>query len=52
MIYSFCSFQIRRTICTKSGNTPLERAFLCLSKLYSSVDRSTFQGLSQVKLKI
>jgi hypothetical protein len=28
---------------------PLRRALLCLSKLYRSVDRSTFQGLSQVK---
>ena len=27
---------------------PLRRALLCLSKLYRSVDRSTFQGLSQV----
>ncbi|XP_045025748.1 conserved oligomeric Golgi complex subunit 3 isoform X2 [Daphnia magna] len=26
---------------------PLRRALLCLSKLYRSVDRSTFQGLSQ-----
>lgn len=28
---------------------PLRRALLCLSKLYRSVDRSTFQGLSQVE---
>ncbi|EFX65207.1 hypothetical protein DAPPUDRAFT_333416 [Daphnia pulex] len=44
---SLYAFKIRRTICTKSGNTPLERALLCLSKLYSSVDRSKFQGRSQ-----
>ncbi|XP_046649616.1 conserved oligomeric Golgi complex subunit 3-like isoform X2 [Daphnia pulicaria] len=54
---SVSSISSQDTVRSHTGNSPadlhgmwyppLRRALLCLSKLYRSVDRSTFQGLSQ-----
>nr|CAG4642358.1 EOG090X02EM [Evadne anonyx] len=54
---SVSSVSSQDTVRSHTGNSPadlhgmwyppLRRALLCLSKLYRSVDRSTFQGLSQ-----
>nr|CAG4647727.1 EOG090X02EM [Moina brachiata] len=54
---SSSSVSSQETVRSHTGNSPadlhgmwyppLRRALLCMSKLYRSVDRSTFQGLSQ-----